>query len=301
MEMIEVVSGGRQQLKENKPISGIVCVIDPLRFSSEEIERLKIYGDYHVPVKWTSSSMIGGNAPYTVAGTLVQNMAQFLAGLVITEALRPGTPVVYYITLQIMDMRRGYAIFTSPELMQIRAAIAQIARYYQVPCAITTLTSTGSEKDQAIFARSMGLMNCLMAGAGEINLSGSLDGGVFFSPEFAVFDDAVIAYLRSFRKRFDMSRDSMGLEAISRCIETGEYLSDAHTMAHLHVEKHFDSDIFDWRDHESWAEGDALSFLERAGNKACRIIETHDVPPLERKHEKELDRIVAAADEDLLP
>ena len=80
MELIATVSGGRQKQDKHKRISGIVCVIDPLRFSGEEIERLKIYGDYQVPVKWTSSSMIGGNAPYTVAGALVQNIAQFLAG-----------------------------------------------------------------------------------------------------------------------------------------------------------------------------------------------------------------------------
>ena len=142
MKLLEAVSGGREKLKTHKRISGIVCIIDPLKFPRDEIERLKIYGDYQVPVKWTSSSMIGGNAPYTVAGALVQNIAQFLAGLVITETLRPGTPVVYYITLQTMDMRKGFAVFASPELMQIRAAIAQIARNYHLPSAITTVSST---------------------------------------------------------------------------------------------------------------------------------------------------------------
>jgi trimethylamine---corrinoid protein Co-methyltransferase len=300
MELLEAVCGGREKLKSHKRLSGIVCIIDPLKFPHDEIERLKIYGDYHVPIKWTSSSMIGGNAPYTVAGTLVQNLAQFLASVVITETIRPGTPLVYYITLQVMDMRKGFALFASPELMLIRAAIAQVARHYNLPSAITSVSSTGSEKEQAIFLRSMEFNNCIMAGAGEINLSGSLDGGAFFSPEFAVLDNEIMAYLRSFRQGLTLNRDSMDIEVISRCIKTGEYLSDAHTLEHLHREERFAGDLFDWRNHESWVESDSRSLLERAREKARHMIENHRVPPLEENLERELDRIVAAADKDLL-
>ena len=251
MELLEAVSGGSERFKTHKRISGIVCIIDPFKFSYDEIERLKIYGDYMVPVKWTSSSMVGGSAPYTVAGTLVQNVAQFLASLVITESLRPGTPVVYYITLQIMDMRNGFSIFNSPELMLARASIAQIARHYHLPNAISTITSTGMEKEQAIFLRGVGLMNCMMAGASEINLGGSMDGGTAFSPEFAVIDNEFMAYLRSFRKGFVINQDSMGLEAIYRGIETGQYVSDVHTLDHLRKDTRFDSDLFDWKKQRS--------------------------------------------------
>jgi len=300
MELLEAVSGGREKLKTHKRISGIVCIIDPFKFSHDEIERLKIYGDYMVPVKWTSSSMIGGNAPYTVAGALVQNMAQFLASLVITETMRPGTPVVYYIAFQVMDMRKGFAVFNAPELMMARAAIAQIARHYNLPSAITTVTSTGTEKEQAISLRSIGLMNSIMTGASEINLGGSLDGGASFSPEFAVIDNEFMAYLRSFRKGFAINQDSMSLEAISRGIESRQYVSDLHTLEHLRKEMHFDSDLFDWRNNESRSEMSACSLLEKAWEKASNIIENHHVPPLEEKLVKELDRIVAAADKDLL-
>jgi trimethylamine--corrinoid protein Co-methyltransferase len=300
MKLLEAVCGGKERIKTHKRISGIVCIIDPMKFPHDEIERLKVYGDYRVPVKWTSSSMIGGNAPYTVAGTLVQNVAQFLASLVVTETIRPGTPVVYYITLQIMDMRKGFAVFASPELIFTRAAIAQIARHYHLPSSITGVTSTGSEKEQAILSRSLEIISCMMAGASEINLSGSLDGGAFFSPEFAVLDNECMAYLRNFKEGFPINRDSMDLEAISRGIETGEYLSDAHTLEYLRKEKHFASDLFDCRNHESWAETDSRSLLERAWEKASHIIKTHQVPPLEEKLAKELDSIVAAADNDLL-
>jgi trimethylamine--corrinoid protein Co-methyltransferase len=299
MQLIEAVSGGKEKLKTDKRISGIVCIVDPFKFSHDEIERLKIYGDYEVPVKWTSSSMIGGNAPYTVAGTLVQNIAQFLASVVITETLRPGTPIVYYITLQLMDMRNGFSIFNAPELMLARAAIAQIARYNNLPSAISTITSTGTEKEQTIFLRGAGLMNCMMAGASEINLGGSMDGGAAFSPEFAVIDNEFMAYFRRFRKGFTINQDSMGLEAIYRGIETGQYVSDAHTLQHLHKDTRFDSDLFDWRSNESRSESNVRSLLEKAGEKAADIIANHKLPPLEEKLCEELDRIVAAADKEL--
>lgn len=111
MKLLEAVCGGREGFKTHKRISGIVCIIDPLKFARDEIERLKIYGAYRVPVKWTSSSMIGGNAPYTLNAALVQNVAQLLAALVISQRVAPNVPVVYYITLQLMDMRSVQALF----------------------------------------------------------------------------------------------------------------------------------------------------------------------------------------------
>jgi len=296
MELLQAVCGGRDRLKIHKRISGIVCIIDPLKFPNDEIERLNIYGDYQVPVKWTSSSMVGGNAPYTIAGALVQNVAQFLAALVITAVLRPGTPVVYYITLQLMDMQKGFALFAAPELMQITAAVAQMAGHYRLPSAITSISSTGSEKEQAIFQRSMGLYNCMLAGASEINLCGSLDGGTFFSPEFAVLDDLLMGYLRSAGKRFAISAESLAFAAIVRGIETGEYVSDSHTLQHLRRVKRFDSPLLDGSSHELWCQTGSRSLLARAREKADHIIATHSVEPLDEKLEKELDRIVAAAD-----
>ncbi|MCF8076647.1 MAG: trimethylamine methyltransferase family protein [Desulfotignum sp.] len=296
MELLELAGGGKKYLETHKRVSGIVTLIDPLRFPGDEIERLKIYGEYKVPVKWTSSSMIGGNAPYTIAGTLVQNLAQFLASLVITRTMAPDTPVVYYTTLQVMDMRRGYAAFTAPELMMARAAIAQIGRKYQIPTGVTTLHSTGTEQEQGIFQRNMGLFNCMMAGASEINLCGSLDGGSFFSPEFAVIDNECISYLRRFRAGFDISDETMGLDAISRSVESGQYLSDPHTIFHLRREIHFTSDLFDLKNHASWLDSGGRSLVHKAWEKALSIMENHDVPPLDEKLEAELDRVVALAD-----
>jgi trimethylamine--corrinoid protein Co-methyltransferase len=300
MKLLETVMGDRENLKTHKRISGIVCILDPLKFSHDEIERLKIYGDYQVPVKWTSSSMIGGNAPYSVSGALVQNVAQLLAGLLISAYVTPGIPVVYYTTLQEMDMRKGYAIFGSPDLMVANAAIAQIARYYQLPSAITCLNSNGSEGGQSIFQRSMGLINCMMAGAGEINIAGALDGGAFFSPEFAVLDNEFIAYLRRFREGLVIDKGDNELEIIARNIEKGEYLSDAQTLECLRQGTNFMSELFDYRDHESWFEKDSATLVERAREKAVYIIETHQVDPLDDAVEKELDAIVAAADKELL-
>ena len=293
MKLLETVMGGRENLKTHKRISGIVCILDPLKFSHDEIERLKIYGDFQVPVKWTSSSMMGGNAPYSVSGALVQNVAQFLAGIVISAHVAPGVPAVYYTTLQQMDMRKGYAIFGSPDLMLANSAVAQIARYYNLPSAITCLNSNGAEIEQAIFQRSMGLINCMMAGAGEINLVGALDGGAFFSPEFAVLDNEFIAYLRRFIDGLVIDKGDNELEVIARNIEKGEYLSDAHTLECLRQGKNFMSELFDYREHESWLETNAVTIIERAREKAINMMKNHQVEPLENDLERELDTIVA--------
>ena len=296
MEMLRAAGGGKEN--SQKRISGIVCVIDPLKFPHDEIERLKIYGDNMVPIKCTSSSMIGGNAPYTVAGGLIQNVAQFLAFLVITQTIRPGIPIVYYITIQDMDMRIGSALFSSPELMMARAAIAQIARHYNLPSSITTVSGTGTEPQQALFLRTYDLMTCMLSGAGEVNLGGSLDGGAFFCPEILAIDNESMAYLRHFLNGFEMV-DGI-TDVIARGIDSGQYLTDPHTLKYLRKQKRYFSDLLDGRSHDVWANNNPRNLIERAWEKALHIIETHEAPPLKEELVKELDRIVAVADKELL-
>ncbi len=57
-----------------------------------------------------SMAMAGSTAPVNLAGVLVQTNAEILAGIVLTQLVRKGTPVIYGSYSTAMDLRLG----TSP-------------------------------------------------------------------------------------------------------------------------------------------------------------------------------------------
>ncbi|MDR2456384.1 MAG: trimethylamine methyltransferase family protein, partial [Deltaproteobacteria bacterium] len=117
LEMASVAAGGREKLKERPLLSGIYCVIAPLRFPDDEIERLLLYGEYGVNVMTPLTVLMGGSAPYTMAGCMTQMTAEFLAAVSIAQALFPGIGQWYYTLFQYLQMRTGLSLTHSPELM----------------------------------------------------------------------------------------------------------------------------------------------------------------------------------------
>jgi trimethylamine:corrinoid methyltransferase-like protein len=75
-------------------------------------------------------------------------------------------------------------------------------------------------------------------------------------------------------------------------------MSDPHTLKYLHHEKRFQPLLFDWRSHALWSK-DADTILERARDRMNDILQKHEVPALEEPLQKELDRIIQAAEKEL--
>jgi trimethylamine:corrinoid methyltransferase-like protein len=107
-----------------------------------------------------------------------------------------------------------------------------------------------------------------------------------------------MAYLRRFMNGFTV--DDGIADVIARGIESGQYLTDPHTLKYLRKQQRYNSAILDGRSHTLWAGGNSSSLAERAWEKALHVLENHQAPSLEDSLVKELDRILAAADKELL-
>ncbi len=72
-------------------------------------------------------------APVTVAGALVQQNAEALAGIGFTQIVRKGAPVIYGGFTSNVDMKSGAPAFGTPEYMKACIVGGQLARRYKVP------------------------------------------------------------------------------------------------------------------------------------------------------------------------
>jgi trimethylamine--corrinoid protein Co-methyltransferase len=298
LEMMAAVAGGNKALQQRPLCSGIVCLIEPLHFPSDEIDRLLLYGEYNLPVKVPLAPMVGANAPYTLAGTLAQTNAEALGSVVLLQTLCPGIPTWYYMLIHDVDMRSGTAHYLSPEVMLMSSGMLQLARYYGIPSAISSFITTDCQAHQIMFERGTALTMSALCGANELGGAGSFEGGVTMSPLALVIDDELAAYIRRLLEGFEISRDTLSVEAIQRVGHKGNFMSDPHTLEFLHREKRFQPNLFDWRSFELWRH-DNSTILERARDKMNDILNNHEVPPLDELLQNELDRILNCAEKEL--
>lgn len=299
LEMLAVVAGGEEELRKRPIASGLVCIIEPFYFPHDEIERLLLYGKYNLPIRVPLMPVSGANAPYTLAGIVNMMNAEFLGSQVLLQTLCPGIPNWYYTTPQSMDMKTGRTMFVTADSYPIQAAFKQLAQMYNVPISQSLITTSATQYPQYIFDRAAGLMWAAALGAQGISAFGVVDSANIIIPANLVLDNEMISFARFASTKMEINEQTLAGEAISRVGPKGHFMTDPHTMDFLRKEKKFTPNIFDWRGFDAW-NSDAKDIVDRAREKLNHILECHEVPPLDKAVQKEIDCIVDTADKELL-
>jgi trimethylamine--corrinoid protein Co-methyltransferase len=257
-----------------------------------------LYGRCQLPVLVPLAPICGATTPYTLAGTVVNTNAAALGSLVLLQTLCPGIPSSYYYFMQTLEMHTGRTEFLNPETLLIASSLARMGAYYRLPVVTSSIENSGCESNQVMFERGVSLIMSILGGVGAVGGAGGLEGGNFVSPLALVIDDELMAFVRRIWEGFSIDSPTLGVAAIQRVGHSGNYLSDQHTLEHLYRERRFKPTLFDWRPYAEWQKNSA-SFIERAEERLNDIRRNHEVPPFEPALEKELGRIIRAADDEL--
>ncbi|NIQ38020.1 MAG: hypothetical protein GTN81_05460 [Proteobacteria bacterium] len=133
LDMAAAIVGGRERLQERPIISFVTCPVSPLKLVKDCCEIIIGSARNGIVINILSMAMAGGSSPVTLAGTLVTHNAEVLAGIVLSQLVCKGAPVIYGSSTTAMDLRLATASVGSPECAMINAAVAQMARYYLLP------------------------------------------------------------------------------------------------------------------------------------------------------------------------
>jgi trimethylamine--corrinoid protein Co-methyltransferase len=137
IEMAGKIVGGKEKLKDRPIITGGGCPISPLTYSEALCESIIEYADAGLPFLNLSMAMAGGTAPATLAGTLVTHNAEVLTGVVLSQLVRKGAPMIYGSSTTNLDLRKAVATVGSPELALISAGVAKLAQFYNLPSFVS--------------------------------------------------------------------------------------------------------------------------------------------------------------------
>ena len=137
LAMFAVAAGGESKYRA-RPFSSISCchVVPPLRFAVESCEALEAAARGGMCITLLSAAQAGATAPAALAGTIVQAVAETLAGLVFVNLIDPLCRANLGTWPFVSDLRTGAMSAGSPELALVVAGCAQMAAFYDLPGSV---------------------------------------------------------------------------------------------------------------------------------------------------------------------
>jgi len=300
LEIYKVVAGGESELQVRPQIEAFVEPISPLQIPTTGMEILLEFTRLGLPVSYGPMVQAGATGPVTLAGTLIQENAENLAAIVITQVLRPGTPVMYGGICHVMDMRTASISFGSPEQGLMAVAMVQVAKSYGLPVYVNVGLGDSKLVDaQSGLERGMTLLLGALAGGdllGHMGISGADQGASL--PQLVV-DNEMLAYVKRILRGFKVEEGTMAVDLITEVGHHGNHLVQPHTAEHFRTELWMPT-IFDRSPWDVWMDQQGKSLVERAAQKVQDILETHEPEPMDEALVREIDGIVESARKHLL-
>ena len=226
LEMVSIVRGGA----DFRPIfSTVDCTISPLMHDGRMTESCMELARLEVPIMLLPMPLAGGNSPVTIAGTILLHNTEFLSGLVLFQAVKPGAPVIYGTVASQLDMRTG-RYGGSADGYGFGPALCAMARRYDLPVNINGLATASDNLDvQYGHEATAGAMLAYLSGADEIFSIGLLGSAQILSLDKMVIDDHFARQVEDMLASIPMSDAHLSAELIERVGIGGHFLSQPET------------------------------------------------------------------------
>ncbi len=273
---------GAATLEDHCVIQGNVNVNSPLVYDATMTGALKTYARANQGAVISPFILGGAMGPVTQPALLAQAHAEAMAGIALSQLVRPGSPMVYGNFLTTMNLKTGAPTFGTPEANLSTFAIAQLCRRLGLPLRCGGhLTASKVADGQAMQESADGMMAGILAGANFVlQAAGWLEGGLAIGYEKFVMDlDHCGMMLRMLG---GLAIDDAGLatEAYREAGPGQAFLGTAHTLAHFETANYL-SDLADTASYEAWTEAGSEDLERRAHRRWKEMLAGYQAPPLD--------------------
>lgn len=283
----------RDGLAADPAVLAIVNTNSPLSLDIPMAEGLTELAEANQAVCVTPFTLAGAMAPATLAGALTLMNAEVLAGVVLTQLVRRGSPVVYGSFTSNVDMRSGSPAFGTPEYTKAAQAGGQLARRYGLPYRSSNTTAANTPDAQAAYESQMSLWGAVAGGANLVNhAAGWLEGGLTASFEKLVIDAEMLQMMAEYLRPIVTDDDALGLEAIDAVGPGGHFFGSPHTMTRYET-AFYSPLVSDWRNYETWADDGAVDTARRANRIWKQLLFEYEQPALDPAIDEQLTEFVA--------
>ena len=264
----------------------------PLRLDGPLSDGLIEFARMGQPVALSAFTMAGAMAPATVAGALVLQNAEVLAGIALAQMVNPGTPVIYGAFTSNVHMRSGSVALGTPEFTQASLASGQLARRYGLPLRLCNANSSPTVDAQAAYESAMALWGAVL-GRGNIVSHGVgwLESGLSFSYEKAIVDAEMLQMMMRTLTPPEVSEDTLAVDAIAEVGPGGHFFGATHTLERFQT-AFYEPLLSDWRPFDTWSEDGARTATDRANTVWKKLLAEYEEPPMDPAVREELEAYV---------
>jgi len=288
-----------EEMKDSPGVITVINVNSPRRFDEEMANGLMTMAEHGQAVSVTPFTLMGAMTPVTLGAGLVQQNAEALFGIALTQLTNPGAPVVYGSFTSNVDMRSGAPAFGTPEHAKANVASGQLARRYGLPYRSSNSSASNTVDAQAAYETQMSLWGCVLGGTNLIyHAAGWMEGGLQASYEKFILDVEMLQHMMEFLTPIDLHEDELAFDAMQRVPTGGHFFGDEHTLTRY--ENAFYSPMLsDWQNHGAWVESGAKNATARATALWQTALEDYTEPPMDDAIRDQLDDYVARRKEQI--
>ncbi|UCC88113.1 MAG: trimethylamine methyltransferase family protein [Anaerolineales bacterium] len=297
IEMAAIVAGGLDTLLSKPSVINYVNVTGPLQHNKEGVQRLLYAAERNLPTIYLPGAKRGIDTPITAAGAMAMGNAGQLAGLVLSQLKREGSPFIRgNPAWGELDLSLMTSLYVSPG--PIRPAGWDLAHHYGLPIFGTAGCSDAKVFDaQAAGEASLSILSHAISGANLVHDIGYLDCAMTGSLELVAFCDEIIEWVRRYLLKVEISEETLALDLIDEIGPDGSFLESEHTLRHVREE--WRPKLIDRRSYQRWFERGATTLQERANQKVLQILETHHPEPFPEDVVAAVQAVVRRADQRL--
>lgn len=291
LDLLQVIFGDQQAIRERKPISFLLCPVSPLVIEQGYTDAYLEMIDYGLPIAIMPMPIMGLTSPARLIATTVQGNCEVLAMLCIVQAASAGTPVIYAPALAAAEPRSGQYTGGAVEHALLSVSATQMARYYHLPVE----ASTGGSHEyhpgiQAGYERAINWALPTIAWPDILVGPGLFEGSTVLCYEQLILDIEVFRHCRRLHTGIGTEPNEWLEEVIARTPPGGNFMKhpttrDALRMGEWYIRHIGDPDVYPQN----------LSLLEETRELIETILAKRQELPLDEYTVKELDLLEAKA------
>ncbi len=228
--------GGKEAMIEKPRMISLINTVSPLTLDGRMLDCLMLLAEYGQAAILCPAAMLAATGSWSMAGTIVSGTAESLAGIILAQMIRPGTPVVFGIQSTAADLRGGITFAcAAPEGAMMQGFAPNMAKFYGMPSR-----GGGCQTDAPIINCQAGYESMLTyysATHHGINIvmeaGGVMDSVNSTSFEKMIVDFEIIRQVKFMFTPFEVNEETLNVEEIKEIAHTGTFVTAESTMDHF--------------------------------------------------------------------
>ena len=269
LRLCEALAGDLERFRARPRISTVVTAASPLQVHGGILDVHVALARHGVPIKIYSMAIAGATAPVTLAGTVVQGLAEFLGIATALQVAAPGVRAIFCFGSGVLDMLQTTFSIGCVESALMAAMATEVGHHVGVPTLSPGISTDARHIGlQAGYEKAMKAATVCAASPDIVTGWGLVDSNNTMSLPQSVVDNEIAGMLRRLNRPLEVSDATLAIEAFGAVGPGGSFLGLKETAKRVRAGEHYLPTVSNRLSFEKWVEDGSTEY-----DTACAQVE----------------------------